>query len=67
MNNPIINAMAGGGLPNNNLLQQFIQFRNNFRGNPQQQVEQLLRSGRVSQAQYDNAVKMARQLQGLLK
>lgn len=67
--NPIYQAMMQA-LPNNNmagLLQQFKQFKEGFRGNPQQQVQQLLQSGRVSQAQYDNAVKMAQQLQGLLK
>lgn len=67
--NPIYQAMMQA-LPNNNilgLLQQFKQFKAGFRGNPQQQVQQLLQSGRVSQAQYDNAVQMAQQLQGLLK
>lgn len=67
--NPIYQAMMQA-LPNNNmfgLLQQFKQFKAGFRGNPQQQVQQLLQSGRVSQAQYDQAVQMAQQLQGLLK
>lgn len=67
--NPIYQAMMQA-LPNNNmlgLLQQFKQFKAGFRGNPQQQVQKLLQSGRVSQAQYDQAVQMAQQLQGLLK
>ena len=67
--NPIYQAMMQA-LPNNNmlgLLQQFKQFKAGFRGNPQQQVQQLLQSGRVSQAQYGQAVQMAQQLQGLLK
>lgn len=50
---------AGGG----NMLQRFQQFRANFRGNPQEQVQQLLNSGRVTQAQYDRAVQMAQQFQ----
>lgn len=53
------NQFAGGG----NMLQRFQQFRQNFKGNPQQQVQQLLNSGRVSQAQYNQAVQMAQQLQ----
>lgn len=67
--NPIFQAMMNNMPGNNmlNLLQQFQQFRNGFRGNAQQQVQQLLQSGRVSQQQYDNAVRMAQQLQGLLK
>jgi hypothetical protein len=50
---------------NNNLLQQFMRFRNGFRGDPRQQVQQLLNSGKVSQAQYDNAVRIAQRLQGM--
>lgn len=65
--NPLFQMMSNPGGNVMNLLQQFKQFRSTFQGNPQEQVQQLLRSGRVSQAQYDNAVKMAQQLQGLLK
>jgi hypothetical protein len=50
---------------NNNLLQQFMRFRNGFRGDARQQVQQLLNSGKVSQAQYDNAVRIAQRLQGM--
>ena len=65
--NPLFQMMSNPGGNVMNLLQQFKQFRSTFQGNPQEQVQQLLRSGRVSQAQYDNAVKMAQQLQGMLK
>lgn len=46
-----------------NMLMQFMNFQNNFRGNPQQAVQQLLNSGRVSPQQYQNAVQMAQQFQ----
>ena len=46
-----------------NMLMQFIQFQNSFRGNPQQMVQQLLNSGRISPQQYQNAVQMANQFQ----
>lgn len=65
--NPLFQMMSNPGGNMMNLLQQFKQFKSTFQGNPQEQVQQLLRSGRVSQAQYENAVKMAQQLQGLLK
>ena len=48
---------------NPNMLMQFMQFQNSFRGNPQQMVQQLLNSGRVTPAQYNNAVQMAQQFQ----
>lgn len=50
-----------------NLVKQFQQFKQTFRGNPQQQVQQMLASGKISQEQYNNAVEMAKQLQSLLK
>lgn len=52
---------------NSNLLKQFQQFKQQFSGNPQEQVQQLLNSGRVSQAQYNRAVQIAQQLQQFLK
>lgn len=50
----------------NNVMQRFLQFKQQFRGNPQEQVQQLLNSGRISQAQYDQAVQMANQLRSML-
>lgn len=50
-----------------NLIQQFKQFKQMFSGDPQQQVQQLLNSGRVTQAQYDKAVQMAQTLQQMMK
>jgi hypothetical protein len=35
-------------------------------GDPNQMIQQMLNSGRVSQTQYDNAVKMAQQIQQML-
>lgn len=50
----------------NNVMQRFLQFKQQFRGNPQEQVQQLLNSGRISQTQYDQAVQMANQLRSML-
>ena len=60
--NPLYQQMT----PNNNLLQRFQQFKQNFTGNPQEQVQQLLNSGKVSQQQYDSAVRMANQLKQMM-
>lgn len=67
--NPLYQMMARGasGNPIMNFMQQFQQFRNSFQGNPQQMVQQMLQSGKISQTQYNNAVQMAQQLQGLLR
>lgn len=64
-NNPLfqmMNQQTGG----NGLLQRFNQFRQMFQGDPRQSVQQLLNSGRVSQAQYNQAVQMAQQFQRML-
>ena len=50
----------------NNLLQRFMQFKQNFKGNPQEQVQQLLNSGRITQEQYNAAVQKAQMLQKML-
>jgi hypothetical protein len=55
--------------PNNmqGIVKQFKQFKESFTGNPQQQIQQLLNSGKVSQAQYNQAVQQANALQQMLK
>ena len=59
--NPLYGQMNQG-----NIIQRFQQFQQMFRGNPQEQVQQLLNSGKVSQEQYNKAVQMANQLLGVL-
>lgn len=68
MSNLLFQQM-GGGMPNNGMaqmIQRFNQFRQAFQGDPRQQVQQLLNSGKVSQEQYNNAVQMANQLQRMM-
>ena len=66
MNNPLLNGAPQMGGPMGNvqqMMQRLNQFRQAFQGDPRQQVQQLLNSGRVSQSDYNNAYQMARQLQ----
>lgn len=58
--NPLYNEMQNN---QDGMLQRFQQFRQNFKGDPQQQIQQLLNSGKVSQAQYNRAVQIAKQFQ----
>lgn len=64
--NPLFKEF-GGQSYENPLLKQFINFKQNFKGDAKSQVEQLLKSGRVTQQQYDQAVAMANQFQQLFK
>lgn len=50
---------------NPNMLMQFMNFKNSFQGNPQQMIQQMLNTGQVSPQQYQNAVQIAQQLQGM--
>ena len=61
MSNPLFGIMQGQ-MPMNGIMQQFQQFCRMFRGDPKQQVQQMLNSGRVTQGQYNQAVQTAQQL-----
>lgn len=65
MSNPLYQQM----MPQNNfqqMMQRFQQFKRMFTGDPQQQVQQLLNSGRITQQQYNNAVQTAQQFQRMM-
>lgn len=63
MPNPLIpNNPQNGG----NLFQQFIQFKNSFKGDPKATVEELLRSGKMSQEQFNNLQAMAQNFRNIL-
>lgn len=70
MSNPLFN-MLGGGMPQGNepmqMIQQFMQFKQNFKGDPKAEVEKMLQSGRISQQQLNQVQQMAGQFQNLLK
>jgi hypothetical protein len=51
---------------NPQMIQRFMQFRQNFNGDPRAQIQQMLNSGQISQTQYDQAVRVAQQIQGML-
>lgn len=61
----MMNPLMGCGMPP--IIQQFMQFKNQYQGDPRQQVQNLLNSGRVSQEQYNQAVQMANQLMRIMK
>lgn len=67
MMNPLFNLLGGNRQPNNNILQRFQQFKNSFKGDPRQQIQDLLNSGKISQTDYDNAVKMANEIMRMMK
>ena len=73
MGNPLLN-MFGPNLQNGGpfgnlmgLMNQFNNFRNSFQGDPEQKVKELLNSGQMTQAQFDQLSQMAQQFQNMMK
>ena len=67
--NPLFNVLNGGMQPQNpmmNMITQLNQFRQTFQGNPKQQVQQLLNSGKMSQEQFNQLSRMATQIQNMM-
>lgn len=50
----------------NNIIQNFINFKNSYTGDPKMQIQQMLNSGAITQQQYNQAVQQAQMLQSLL-
>ena len=48
------------------IMQRFMQFRQQFQGDPRAQIQQMMNSGQISQNDYNRAVQMAQQLQQML-
>ncbi len=75
MPNPLYNSLGGGktptlpGMPGNfnQMMQQYQQFRSQFQGNPQQEVQRMLQSGKINQQQLNQAQAIAQQFQGLFR
>lgn len=62
MTNPFMAALGGGQMPGpvgqfQRMMQQFNQFKANFKGDPKAEVEKLLQSGKLNQQQL-NAMQM---------
>ena len=61
--NPSPNPMGQMG----NFLTKFNQYAQTFTGNPEARVKQLLQSGQMSQAQFEQLAQTATQLRQLIK
>ena len=70
--NPIMQLMnqnKQSNISNNNILNQFMNFKNSFNGDDNQAAEkiaQMLNSGQISKNDVNNAIQMAKQFRGLM-
>ena len=74
MANPFFNRFGNNQAPNSgpfgnvtNLMSRFNEFKASFQGNPQEQVQQLLNSGKMSQEQFNQLSNLAKQFQSMMK
>ena len=71
MPNPLFNQMGGGQMSGpmgqmQQMMNAFQQFKANFKGDPQQEVQRLLNSGQMSQQQYNQLTQMAQQMSRMI-
>lgn len=50
----------------NAIMQQLNQLKQTFKGDPNQQIQKMLNSGRITQQQYNAAVQQAQQIMRML-
>lgn len=60
MANPIFQQLGGNSV--NPMLQKIIQFRKTFNGNPQQIIQNMINSGKVSQDQVNQYARQANEI-----
>lgn len=60
----LFNAM--GGMPQNNMMDEFNRFRQSFQGDARQQVQNLLNSGQMTQQQFNQLSQAAQQFMQIL-
>lgn len=66
MPNPLFNMLGGNQNGFSQMIAQFNQFKNSFRGDPKQVVMNMVNSGQLSQSQLNQAQQMATQFQKMM-
>lgn len=62
MPNPIYNSIANQNNPFMQIMQEAQNLKNTFKGNPREEVQRLLNSGELSQADFNRYSQIAQQV-----
>ena len=62
MGNPLFNQFGNQNNNMNDFINQIMDFKKNFTGNPKQEVERLLQSGQMSQSEFNQLSQIANQI-----
>ena len=65
MPSPLFNQL--NPMPRNNIIQQFMEFKKTFTGDPKQMVQNMLNTGKISQTQLNQYANQANQIYNQLK
>ena len=66
MPNPIYNSMANQNNPFMQIIQEAQNLKNTFKGNPREEVQRLLNSGEMSQADFNRYSQIAQQVMQMM-
>lgn len=71
MSSPLFDMMGNSPIPGQmgqmqQMMSAFQQFKANFKGDPQQEVQRLLNSGQMTQQQYNQLQQMANQMSRMM-
>lgn len=68
MANPLMSILGVSSQgTNKNIVEQFKEFRSNFKGDPQAKINEMLASGQITKAQLNEATEMAKMIKGMIK
>lgn len=69
MSNPLFKMLSGTNANKNGpmqMIQEFMRFKNSFRGDPKAEIDKLIRSGAISQKDLNELQQMAQQFKSML-
>lgn len=66
MPNPIYNSMANQNNPFMQIMREAQNLKNTFKGNPREEVQRLLNSGELSQADFNRYSQIAQQVMQMM-
>ena len=66
MSNPIYNSMANQNNQFMQIMQEAQNLKNTFKGNPREEVQRLLNSGELSQADFNRYSQIAQQVMQMM-
>ena len=68
MANPLMSVLGVSSNTNSkSVVEQFKDFRNSFKGDPQAKINEMLISGQITQSQLNQATEMAKMVRAMLK